>query len=40
MGGGLMSWLKIKEKMLFWIVILFYFVQQQQTISRSDYDMQ
>ena len=35
-----MSWLKIKEKMLFWSVILSYSVQQQQTISTSDYDMQ
>ena len=35
-----MSWLKIKKKMLFWSVIFSFSVQQQQTVSRSDYDKQ
>ena len=35
-----MSWLKIKKKMLFWSVLFSFSVQQQQTISRSDYDKQ
>ena len=39
-SGCLMSWpKKKKKKMSFWSVIFSYSVQQQQTISWSDYDM-
>ena len=36
----LMSWLKIKKKSSFWSVIFSYSMQQQQTSSWLDYDVQ